>query len=200
MFLFSRCIMVLAIAVASAPAVAADRDRYGDPLPAGAVARLGTVRFRLAEHSRACAAQLSPDGKHVAVADDRSLRVWDTVTGATVWRAGLIGPPQRMLYTADGAILAVGDEWRVRLLNAKTGRLIQELDHRGHDLVSALAFSTDGKWLAVAARSNRLTVWDAARGERVFEQSPNDRRRILDLAFSADGTMLTILTFNGVRI
>src|SRR5437867_3892924 len=63
-------------------------DTLGDPLPAGAVARLGTTRLRHASHVINLA--YSPDGKVLATAGDDDLaRLWDANTGKEIRR--LIG-------------------------------------------------------------------------------------------------------------
>src|SRR5688572_29947346 len=54
-------------------------DRHGDPLPAGAVARLGSMRLR---HMTA-QLDISPDGSQVASMDVR-LRLWDRATGRLI--------------------------------------------------------------------------------------------------------------------
>lgn len=55
-------------------------DAFGDPLPPGAVARLGTVRFR-SPTGFGWHLALSPDAKLVVSAHDGELRVWDAATG-----------------------------------------------------------------------------------------------------------------------
>src|SRR5881392_2533998 len=59
-------------------------DRHGDPLPQGALLRLGTVRFRHPDSTSALA--LSPDGRTVATLGSGTLRVWDAATGKQLHR------------------------------------------------------------------------------------------------------------------
>src|SRR5262245_21335771 len=55
-------------------------DAYGDPLPPGAVARLGTMRFRHSDEIVACG--FSPDGTQVVSASHSDgVRLWDRATG-----------------------------------------------------------------------------------------------------------------------
>src|SRR6516165_1444920 len=62
-------------------AAAAGQDRYGDPLPEGAVARLGSVRFRSPD-GEVSGLHFSADGKTLlTVGRDANLRPWETSTG-----------------------------------------------------------------------------------------------------------------------
>src|SRR5262249_33309498 len=68
------------------PARAASRvDRQGDPLPAGALARFGSLRFyHLAPGL--CGQAYSPDGKLLASADGTGIVLWDALTGKEIRR------------------------------------------------------------------------------------------------------------------
>ena len=67
-------------------------DRYGDALPGGAIARMGTVRFRNLAVARALA--FSPDFKQLAsAANDAALRIWDAATGSEGRQFGIYETP-----------------------------------------------------------------------------------------------------------
>src|SRR2546421_138757 len=61
-------------------------DAQGDPLPAAALARLGTGRLRV--EGFGMSTTLSPDGKLLAVRGREGLRLLDPATGKEVGRAG----------------------------------------------------------------------------------------------------------------
>src|SRR5262245_50725391 len=70
-------------------------DRYGDPLPPGAVARLGAARFRLDRRPDGVA--FSPDGGTLAVLtstlENATIWLWDVQTGKNLRRLPLALSP-----------------------------------------------------------------------------------------------------------
>src|SRR5262245_36490671 len=74
--------LLLATVVTSA-AQEPRKDVYGDPIPTGAISRIGTIRLRNSGELSKVA--FSPDGKLlVTSAPNSPLKVWDATTGAPV--------------------------------------------------------------------------------------------------------------------
>src|SRR4051812_28630778 len=96
------------VAAAAAPPARPLLDRYGDPLPQGAVARLGAARLR---HAWMFAFALLPDNKTVVTAGgDQTIRFWDLSSGRQV-RAVRLAPALSRLcaFSPDGKVLAANE-------------------------------------------------------------------------------------------
>jgi RNA polymerase sigma factor (sigma-70 family) len=82
---------------AAAPVLAGSTDVFGDPLPAGAVARLGTRRLN--GFAQPTWATFSPDGKQVATRGFFGITAWDASTGRKIHERG---PDYDMVANAAG--------------------------------------------------------------------------------------------------
>ena len=190
--------------LAPAPhAAPADRkDRHGDLLPEGAVARIGSARF-WADCLWVDALHFASGGKRVVTfARDGKVRLWDGDTGkeirafdggsvltplpGVVCRAPISLDGQRFAFVGskgpkpDGIIHVHECDAGVEVGQIKVGEDVQPL-----------AFSPDGKVLAVTGfPSNRKIVLHAVTGGKVLGQLGDDRTVFCCAAFSPDGKKL----------
>src|SRR5262249_6075016 len=78
------------------------RDRYGDPLPPGAIARLGTLRFRV-DAIRVNQMAFAPDGKTLALVTPSGLTLFDTASGKQMKNISPLHTSfERLAYSPDG--------------------------------------------------------------------------------------------------
>jgi WD40 repeat protein len=169
-------------------------DRYGDPLPHGAVARIGTVRLQHAG-GVSCVAY-SPDGKTLAsVGGDRTIRFWDMITGREKRRFTCDVPRLTCIaFFPDGKRLATaGEELLVRIWDADTGKEVRRLPLPRH-WCRTLAVSPDGKTLAGGSHDG-LYLWDlTTTGELRHVNSANRGGLVktLPFAFSGDSKRVAV--------
>src|SRR6185436_7333307 len=152
----------------NAAAAQADKaDAPADPLPAGAVLRLGSTGLR---HGRSVSQLvLSPDGAKVAAYGGDHLSIWDTRTGGAVRRVELPKQAAQLqaslvwladardivrLQGADGSVWEFTDEKAVPKILPDWGMSMAAPAARGQppedkELDWCYALSPDGKTLAV---------------------------------------------------
>jgi WD40 repeat protein len=171
-------------------------DRHGDPLPAGALARLGTARLRHSGEVHLLA--FAADGKTIiSCGKDGWAHRWEVTTGK---RLGSIRCPEGhsfLCLSGDGRVLATVGEAadksdKVILWQTATGKPGPEiyvkglLDERG-------ALSTDGNILATGSYHGTLRLWDTATG-RLLRRMKWEKREIKGeiegLVFSPDSRTL----------
>jgi RNA polymerase sigma factor (sigma-70 family) len=177
-------------------------DFLGDPLPPGALARLGTNRLRN-DHPFYVVAFADGGKTLVAAGEGRKIRFWDATTGRDV------GPAEDLdekitgwtciAVSPDGKTLALGGAGSDRpdadlenqkvfppvifLIDARTRKEIRRLEGNAIEL----AFSPDGKLLA-ASTGEACQLWEVSTGKRLHRIG--EKTGVWTLAFSPDGKTL----------
>jgi WD40 repeat protein/serine/threonine protein kinase len=138
-----------------------------------------------------------PDGQHLATLNmTGTVQIWDVATGAmlhTLTHDGhgniAFSPDGR--WIVSGAQTEVG-EVAVKIWDAASGQLLRALP--GHDVGDgcSLAFSPDGRCLAVGTAGRLVKLWDTAAWTELRTLEPPAGGQILGLSFRPDGAQLAV--------
>jgi WD40 repeat protein len=161
-------------------------DRYGDPLPPGAIARLGTLRFRRTDAERLRWVEFLPGDKEIFAAYEHSASFWDATTGREKRRLGHEGA--WLALSSDGKCAACGAKGLVRVMDLVTGKTVRSFKAEVDEVPSA-AFSPDDRMLAVG-EEKQVALWELSSGKLRTRLRGPHKGRVVSLSFSADGRRL----------
>ncbi len=207
----SWIVSLIAVLAVSPRASTADKpvalprtDLYGDPLPAGAIARLGTVRFRHKGDGLPGLAFLA-DSKTLisATFEDHAIQLWEASsgrllreisTGTVSIRCFALSPNGKCAVV--GGFLPFGPNQRprgsVRVLDVSSGKEVRTFQRDADETdYGSLAFTPDNKFLmSYGGRSGVLRIEDIASGTEVLQRKfPQDYGQ---MALSPDGSTVAV--------
>jgi RNA polymerase sigma factor (sigma-70 family) len=167
-------------------------DRYGDPLPPQAVARIGTVRWWHGHDRQGCPMVFAPDGKSLVSCDrDKGIRIVDTATGKESRRIEVQGESISCFALSPEGKTIITGSWEspvLRQWDVSTGKELRQIATGAKD-TSVLAFSSDGKTLAAVTGQTDIRLWDAAIWKETH-QLKGHTGWIGSVLFSPDGKTL----------
>ncbi|HEY7428031.1 MAG TPA: sigma-70 family RNA polymerase sigma factor [Gemmataceae bacterium] len=188
-------------------------DLAGDPLPPGALTRLGTTRLR--HNIWVQTLVFTPDSKRLITAGGDNLpRLWEVSTGKLLREFTNIPKPQirgsgyhqvfGAVLSPDGRILATrsGPMGNLYLLETATGKLLHEFqgkreDGSGNSPSLNFVFSPDGETIA-AQLVGRLELREVATGRERWARE--EEQTFSGLAFSPDGKTLASGGRDGIHL
>ncbi len=144
----------------------------------------------------------SPDGKKIAISDNRGAVIRDVETGdfvAALWASGR--PLDSLSFNRDGSrVMASGRDFPLSLWDAKTGKKEATLPMATWRADNA-SFSPDGTRVVVRDLYNKALIWEARTGKFLHElrfDPPYHEKwmhYMRSASYSRDGS--TILTHSG---
>ncbi len=182
----------------SAPEVR--RDLHGDPLPPGALARLGTVRFRFVGWIFRMA--FSPDGTRLLGAGTDGIRLWDSSSGRPIRLLG--GSRTDFLAFLDrGKCIATRGENLV-VWEIADGKEVSRVPLPQGGLECSV-LSPDGKVLAGVGKGRKLLLVDTAMGGVLRqlegnEDNFNKLHWVHRFAFAPDSKTLASVSMQDARV
>jgi hypothetical protein len=123
----------------------------------------------------------------VSGSDDRTVRIWDAVSGAVLHTLeGHTSSVSSVAFSSDGSRIVSGSvDKTVRIWDAVSGAVLHTLE--GHtSSVSSVAFSSDGSRIVSGSVDKTVRIWDAVSGA-VLHTLEGHTGSVTSVASSFDG-------------
>jgi RNA polymerase sigma factor (sigma-70 family) len=170
-------------------------DALGDPLPPGALVRMGSVRLRPAEGGKSTGFSMAflPGGNLLATEGHGGIRFWEVATGKETRRIDAPGGATwTFALSPDGKTLAASCLDRaIWLFDATTGKAFRKIPSGGSAL---LAYSHDGRKL-VSVEDEELFIRTVATGKEALRIATK-QHACETVAFTADDRAVVTWDYN----
>ena len=174
-------------------------DRAGDPLPSGAKARLGTLRFRSFESPYFITVPTA-DGKHIIRAGNTdTVQILDAITGQEVRKVKLENFTQALsnaVVSDDGAMLVGYDNSNgsLQFFSLETGKSLLTIAEVKDIRPDSLQMSGNGSAVSLTTPDNppakpSIQVWETKTGKKLSRLEPLHNSGV-QVAFSQNGKRL----------
>ncbi len=127
---------------------------------------------------------------------DGMVGTWDASTGLEARRAWSLGAPIVALrLSLDGKTMAVAARDLLIVRDAVSG--LEKLRQRTHDVLTSIAMSPDGLWVAAGCYDHHARIWDLHRGSlHATTDKGHHVGPISAVEFSADGKVLASCSYD----
>ena len=173
----------------------AEVDCFDDPLPEGALARLGSIRFLHPGRIRHLA--FLPGDRQILGVCEEAVRLWDVDSGRQAktfpeLNSILFADRNSIMCAAlspDGKTAAIAENGRrIFLLDPASGKVRNHVEGDRLGRAQSVAWSPDSRRLA-AAMGPTVFIWEAASG-KLLRKLQGDSKFLHAVAFTPDGNVL----------
>lgn len=166
-----------------------NKDLTGDPLPEGAITRLGTERLRPLDGISSFS--FSPDGRILASTGSYGVSLWEASSGKLLHRIEMKGRMGCLAHMdREGKTIIGLNDTSITRWEISTGKQIQSFPIT--DRPDFLELSGDGTMLATGGVGAPFFVWEIATGKKLT-QLPWMGNRLYSMAWVPKTKILAIL-------
>lgn len=151
----------------------------------------------LTEDSRLGVAQISPDGRFIALVSlgkPYIVDIWEIKSGKIIKTLeGHQGHILSVQFSPNGELIATSQDKTVRIWDVKSGKCINVLE--GHtSAVLSCRFCLNGEFVVTRSEDNAMGIWNLKSGTKGLSAG------VLDIQFSQDGRQMVIAEENVVSV
>ncbi len=131
-----------------------------------------TVQPNLGTIDASGGVQFAPDGRYLAVGNERQIKLWDVRTGRPLRTLEDVANVEWFTFIDNGArILSLHRDGRSRIWDPLTGKLLKSAEFLPADShpIAFVAHHPERRLLAIGLMSHSIILWDYAKGRRLAE-------------------------------